>query len=287
MEQAGNSSGMKIYKTDQGFAIESEGNYFISGSTDWDEFINRENLYAFLQEEVNKSAPAGNSGWLSSRQILAPIGTQEVWAAGVTYLRSKNARMEESKESGGATFYDKVYDADRPELFFKATARRVAGTNDYVRIRRDSTWDVPEPELALLISSSGKIVGYTIGNDMSSRSIEGENPLYLPQAKTYERCAGLGPCILVLKDVIPPSTMMSMTIERDGQIVFEGKISIDQMKRSHTELAGFLLRENEFPQGCFLMTGTAIVPGNDFTLQSRDVIRITIDPIGTLVNIVE
>jgi 2-dehydro-3-deoxy-D-arabinonate dehydratase len=287
MEQAGNLPGIKIYKTDQGIVIESEGNCYLSAANDWDEYINTENLFGFLQEEVKKGDPIGNSEWLSGRQILAPIGNQEVWAAGVTYLRSKNARMEESKDSGGATFYDKVYEADRPEIFFKATARRVAGTNDYVRIRRDSTWDVPEPELTLFINSAGKITGYTIGNDMSSRSIEGENPLYLPQAKTYERCAGLGPCLLVLKDVIPPSTMMSIIIERDGQSVFDGKISIDQMKRTHAELAGFLLRENEFPQGCFLMTGTAIVPGNDFTLQSRDVIRITIDPIGTLVNIVQ
>ncbi|MEJ7768835.1 MAG: fumarylacetoacetate hydrolase family protein [Chitinophagaceae bacterium] len=218
---------------------------------------------------------------------MAPIGSQEVWAAGVTYLRSKTARMEESMESGGATFYDKVYDAERPEIFFKATAQRVVGTNGHVRIRKDSTWDVPEPELTLLISSSGNITGYTIGNDMSSRSIEGENPLYLPQAKTYDKSAGLGPCILVAASPIPPDTMISMWIERNEAVVFQGAISIDQMKRTHTELVGFLFRECSFPSGSFLMTGTCVVPGNDFTLQSGDVIRITIEHIGTLVNIVE
>jgi 2-dehydro-3-deoxy-D-arabinonate dehydratase len=209
-----------------------------------------------------------------------------VWAAGVTYLRSKTARMEESKESGGATFYDRVYDAERPELFFKATAQRVVGTNDYVRIRKDSSWDVPEPELTLVISTSGKIVGYTIGNDMSSRSIEGENPLYLPQAKVYERCAGLGPCILVAQEVIAPSTKISMTIERNGTTVFDGYTNISQMKRTHPELVEFLYRECVFEQGCFLMTGTCVVPDNNFTLKSSDVIKITIEGIGTLINIV-
>ena len=235
---------------------------------------------------MNTLAPIGNTDWLQTQKILAPIGNQEVWAAGVTYLRSKTARMEESKESGGATFYDRVYEAERPELFFKATAQRVVGTNDYVRIRKDSTWDVPEPELTLVITSSGNIVGYTIGNDMSSRSIEGENPLYLPQAKVYERCAGLGPCILVTENTIPPATHISMFIERNGKKVFEGFTTINQMKRTHTELVDYLYRECAFQQGCYLMTGTCVVPGNDFTLISKDVISITIEHIGTLINIV-
>lgn len=277
---------MKIYKTEKEIVLEYNGNCYLSNSGDWDEYINRDNLFNLLNQEIRDLSPIGSSNWLLSQNILAPIGSQEVWAAGVTYLRSKVARMEESAESGGATFYDKVYDAERPELFFKSTARRVVGTNDNVRIRKDSTWDVPEPELTLVITSSGKIVGYTIGNDMSSRSIEGENPLYLPQAKTYDRSAGLGPCIYVAETILPSSTIR-MIIERDHKIVFEGSTTIDQMKRSHKELAGFLFRELTFPHGCYLMTGTCVVPGNEFTLQSKDVITITIEHIGTLINIVE
>jgi 2-dehydro-3-deoxy-D-arabinonate dehydratase len=278
---------MKIYKTDTGIIIEHQGSCYVSKIKNWDEFINRDHLYQLIKEELNALSPIGGADWLQAQKVLAPIGSQEVWAAGVTYLRSKAARMEESKESGGATFYDRVYEADRPELFFKATARRVVGTNDYVRIRKDSTWDVPEPELTLVITSSGKIVGYTIGNDMSSRSIEGENPLYLPQAKVYERCAGLGPCILVIENSIPPTTHISMFIERNDEKIFEGYTTINQMKRTHRELVDYLFRECDFQQGCYLMTGTCVVPGNDFTLRSKDVISITIEHIGTLVNIVE
>lgn len=278
---------MKIYKTVNAIVIEDEGNCFISQHKDWDQFINRDHLFRLIKEEINGLAPVGESAWLQSQQILAPIGSQEVWAAGVTYLRSKTARMEESKESGAASFYDKVYDAERPELFFKATPQRVAGTNDQVRIRKDSTWNVPEPELTLMISSSATIIGYTVGNDMSSRSIEGENPLYLPQAKTYDRSAAIGPCILVTENPLSPATIISMRIERSGTGVFEGSIPIAQMKRSHTELVEFLFRECAFPHGCLLMTGTCVVPENDFTLNSKDVIMITIDQIGTLVNTVE
>lgn len=277
---------MKIYKTDKAIVLQHDGQCFISNETNWDAFINRDELYQLLLEEIKHLDPL-SINFLETQKILAPIGSQEVWAAGVTYLRSKVARMEESEESGGATFYDKVYDAERPELFFKATAQRVVGTNDNVRIRKDSTWDVPEPELTLVISSSGKIIGYTIGNDMSSRSIEGENPLYLPQAKMYERCAGLGPCILVTKELIPSSTFIKMVIERNYEKAFEGSTTIDQMKRTHQELVSFLFRECAFPDGCYLMTGTCVVPGNDFTLQSKDVVTITIEHIGTLVNIVE
>jgi 2-dehydro-3-deoxy-D-arabinonate dehydratase len=195
--------------------------------------------------------------------------------------------MEESEASGGANFYDKVYDAERPELFFKATPQRVVGNNDHVRIRKDSNWNVPEPELTLVINSSGKIIGYTIGNDMSSRSIEGENPLYLPQAKVYDKSAAIGPCLVITKNSIPASTKISMTIERNGMPVFKGGTAIDQMKRTHEELAGFLFRECSFPNGCYLMTGTCVVPDNDFTLQSGDRIVIGIEHIGTLANVVE
>ena len=194
--------------------------------------------------------------------------------------------MEESKESGGATFYDKVYDAERPELFFKSNAHRVVGPNGKVRIRKDSSWDVPEPELVLVIASSGKIIGYTIGNDMSSRSIEGENPLYLPQAKMYDGSAALGPCVLVTEEAISPSTIIAIEIKRNGQVVFGGNVTIDMMKRKHAELVDFLYREYSFVAGAYLMTGTCVVPDNTFTLQSGDTIRISIEGIGELVNTV-
>ncbi|WP_242692049.1 fumarylacetoacetate hydrolase family protein [Aridibaculum aurantiacum] len=277
---------IRIYKTQDQIVLEQEGKYYVANETSWDRYINRDDLYQQLQEEISSLQAVGGEEWLQSQKLQAPIGSQEVWAAGVTYLRSKVARMEESEQSGGATFYDKVYDAERPEIFFKATPQRVAGTNETVRIRKDSHWDVPEPELTLVISSSGKIVGYTIGNDMSSRSIEGENPLYLPQAKMYEKCAGLGPCVLVTGNGIPATTSISMTIDRNGERMFTGSTTIDQMKRSHEELVGYLYREMEFRTGSYLMTGTCVVPPNDFTLQSTDVITISIEGIGTLVNTV-
>lgn len=277
---------MKIYKTDSDIILEQEGECFLIENADWDSFINRDDLYQQLQAHIKNVTPIGKEAWLETQAIKAPIKSQEIWAAGVTYLRSKTARMEESQESGAATFYDKVYDAERPELFFKATAQRTAGHNDFVNIRKDSFWDVPEPELTLFITSSAKIAGYTIGNDMSSRSIEGENPLYLPQAKTYDRSAALGPCIYVPEEPLSGDTKISMQILRDSNRVFEGDTLINQMKRSHNELVEFLYRECRFPFGVFLMTGTCIVPGNDFTLQSKDEIHIAIDGIGTLVNFV-
>ncbi len=216
--------------------------------------------------------------------LRAPLQSQEVWAAGVTYFRSRTARMEESKDAGGGTFYDKVYHAERPELFFKSTPSRVAAPGAPVRIRRDSQWNVPEPELTLAINAHGRIFGYTIGNDMSSRDIEGENPLYLPQAKVYDRSAALGPCLLVAAQPPPPSTEIALEIRRAGATVFSGSTRVDQIKRTFTELAGFLFRDNVFPHGCYLMTGTGIVPPDDFTLRSGDEIRITIEPVGTLVN---
>ncbi len=277
---------MKIYKTKSAIIIEHNNTLYISGETDWDALINRDDLYAQLQKEVLQLPEAGDARSLREKELLAPIGTQEVWAAGVTYLRSKVARMEESKESGGATFYDKVYDADRPELFFKSTPARVIGPKGKVRIRKDSSWDVPEPELVLVITSSGKIIGYSIGNDMSSRSIEGENPLYLPQAKMYDGCAAIGPCILVTEAPIAASTTIAIQIERESKKVFGGSVTIDMMKRSHSELVSFLYREYSFATGAYLMTGTCVVPDNDFTLQTGDVIKIVIDGIGELVNTV-
>ncbi len=216
----------------------------------------------------------------------APIGAQEVWAAGVTYLRSRTARMAESKDAGGGTFYDKVYSATRPELFFKASPHRVAGPGAAVRIRGDSRWNVPEPELTLALNRHGRLFGYTIGNDMSSRDIEGENPLYLPQAKVYDRSAALGPCLLVTRELLPADTGIAIEIHRAGAAVFTGATKLSQLKRSFTELAEFLFRDNNFPHGAYLMTGTGVVPPDDFTLHSGDEIRITIEPIGTLVNTV-
>ncbi|MBN8781975.1 MAG: fumarylacetoacetate hydrolase family protein [Terrimonas ferruginea] len=273
----------KIYRAGGHILIEDGEQLYVSPQNDWDVFINRDDLHAQISRELPGLSPAANPDWSS---LQAPIGTQEVWAAGVTYLRSKNARMEESKESGGADFYDKVYEAERPEIFFKSVASRVIPSNGYVRIRKDSNWNVPEPELTLVVTSSGTIVGYTIGNDMSSRSIEGENPLYLPQAKVYDGSAAIGPCVLVTPE--PPSmqTTIAMRILRNGQLAFEGATTTGQMKRRYTELVEFLYRELGFPAGAYLMTGTCVVPDADFTLMSGDVIRITIEGIGELVNTV-
>lgn len=218
---------------------------------------------------------------------LAPIEEQEVWASGVTYLRSRAARMSEAESSGGADFYARVYDADRPELFFKSTPHRVVGTEAAVRIRRDSKWNVPEPELVLLISPGGKIQGYTIGNDMSSRDIEAANPLYLPQAKTYDKCCALGPAILVSREQPPSSTAIEIAIHRGGQAVFEGATKLSAMKRTLNELVEYLFRESSFPRGCFLLTGTGVVPPDSFTLAVGDRVDISIEGIGVLSNTVE
>jgi len=224
------------------------------------------------------------SGELAAAGLIAPIGRQEVWAAGVTYYRSRGARMEESKDAGGGSFYDRVYSAERPELFFKSTASRTVGTGGKVRIRADATWSVPEPELTLLVSPGGRITGYTIGNDMSSRDIEGENPLYLPQAKVYNGSCALGPGILVCGEPLAASTEIAIEILRKGGVVFSGKTALAELKRDPETLVKYLFQDNLFPHGCYLMTGTGIVPPSTFTLASGDRIRITIEPIGTLEN---
>ena len=274
---------MKLYRTVTEIIIEHNDHFYSFSLQNWDECINRDNLYALLLEDI-KTAVAVDKEALAN--VVAPIVSQEIWAAGVTYLRSMHARVEESKDSGGGTFYDKVYDAERPEIFFKANAQRTVGHNGLVRIRKDSTWDVPEPELTLFITSAGNIVGYTIGNDMSSRSIEGENPLYLPQAKMYEGCAALGPCVYVPENPIDPETAIEITIARQELVMYNDRITINQMRRAHKELVTFLYRECSFPYGSFLMTGTGIVPPNSFTLSSGDVVTISIDNIGTLINTV-
>jgi 2-dehydro-3-deoxy-D-arabinonate dehydratase len=217
--------------------------------------------------------------------LLAPIDRQEVWAAGVTYRRSQVARMEES--TGAAAFYDQVYAAERPELFFKATPHRVVAPAGNVRIRQDATWNVPEPELGLVLNSRLELVGFTAGNDMSSRDIEGENPLYLPQAKVYDGCCALGPWITLAAAMPPPADItITLAIDRDGRQVFQGDTSISQMARSFDDLIGWLARDNSFPHGVVLLTGTGVVPGDDFTLLPGDRIDITIAGIGRLSNTV-
>jgi 2-dehydro-3-deoxy-D-arabinonate dehydratase len=276
---------VKIYRTKDGVVIQhATGAY--SFKTDWDDLINREDLARYLRDLLDSSGLPLVDGDFGEG-ILPPIVSQEVWAAGVTYYRSRTARIEESQTAGGGDFYDRVYTAERPELFFKATAHRVAGPGGAVRIRRDSHWNVPEPELALVVTRTGKIIGYTIGNDMSSRDIEGANPLYLPQAKVYDRSCALGPCVLVAEERLPAATEIKLHIERAGETVFAAETTLAQLKRTPESLVEFLFRDNSFPQGCFLLTGTGIVPPDDFTLQSGDEISITIEPIGTLVNVVE
>jgi len=276
---------VKLYKTKNGIIVENHAGFFEANIQNWDDFINDDNLLKKISLLL-KSRDAVKTNAVIESQILAPVGKQELWACGVTYLRSKVGRQEESKLSGGADFYAKVYEADRPEVFFKANANRIVGHNEKVNIRKDSTWDVPEPELTLVVTSSGKIIGYTIGNDMSSRSIEGENPLYLPQAKTYDGCAALGPCIYVTDEPLDAKTMIHLDIKRKNNTVFCDQIAISQMKRTPGELVSFVYRECSFPDGCLIMTGTGIVPGSEFTLQSGDEIQIAIDNIGKLVNVV-
>lgn len=270
---------MILYQTPGGPVVEIDGQHFEIQPLDWDWLLNHESLAAWLRSEGTSrhqvSPPAS---------LLAPIGRQEVWAAGVTYFRSRTARMDESKEAGGGSFYDRVYAAARPEIFFKATPQRVVGPGGTMHRRRDSKWIVPEPELTLVINQRGHIVGCTCGNDLSCRDIEGENPLYLPQAKVFQSCAALGPGILVLEEPIRPDMAIDCQIVRGGNTVFSGNTTLAQMKRKPEELAGWLFREDTFPHGAFLMTGTGIVPPDDFCLQAGDEMRISIEGIGTLVN---
>jgi 2-dehydro-3-deoxy-D-arabinonate dehydratase len=271
---------MKLYRTQTGAFVEENGQYFAVDTKSWDDLIASPDVYTRAQAALSGTPAAAPD----ASQILAPAVSQEVWAAGVTYYRSRDARMEESKDAGGGTFYDRVYNAERPEIFFKATGSRVVRSGDPVRIRKDASWSVPEPELTLLISSAGKITGYTIGNDMSSRDIEGENPLYLPQAKVYDGSCALGPCILLSPEPLPMTTAISIEIKRGGATAFSGETTLAELKRDPQSLADYLFRENNFPEGAFLMTGTGIVPGDEFTLASGDVVRISIEGIGTLEN---
>jgi 2-dehydro-3-deoxy-D-arabinonate dehydratase len=272
---------VKLYRTAAGCVVEEDNQYYRLEGISIDFLLSRNDLPEYLAEAITQLQASAES---RPTEILAPISHQEVWAAGVTYFRSRGARMEESKDAGGGDFYDRVYSAERPELFFKSTASRTVGTGGQVRIRSDAHWSVPEPELTLVISPNGRIVGYTIGNDMSSRDIEGENPLYLPQAKVYQGSCSLGPCILIGENALPHSTEIALEIDRNNRVEFADSVSLTQLKRTPKSLVDYLMRDNLFPSGCFLMTGTGIVPPNSFTLASGDRIRITIEPIGTLEN---
>jgi len=280
---------MHLWRTKDGVII-SDGTHAATVPNEWDALINRPDLLPYLRSQLpaagaSASAPNFERGTLS--EVLPPIGTQEVWAAGVTYFRSRTARMEESKDAGGGTFYDRVYEADRPELFFKASAWRVRGPRAGIRIRKDATWNVPEPELALCVNARGEIVGYTIGNDVSSRDIEGENPLYLPQAKVYDGSCALGPGLYVTKDPLPAETAITIRITREHEVAFQGETTLSQMRRKPEELVEYLYRETSFPTGAILLTGTGVIPPDEFTLRSGDLVEITIEPIGTLSNVVE
>ena len=278
---------MRLYKLISGTLLEINNSYFLGPELDWDDLLGREQLPKLLAAEAQNwdTLSQEKAEELIQEGLLPPMGNQEIWAAGVTYYRSRTARIEESSDSGGGTFYDKVYVAERPELFFKATASRVAPPGGKVNIRKDSSWNVPEPELTLLLSPSGKVQGFTIGNDMSSRSIEGENPLYLPQAKVYLGSASIGPCLLIQEEALPDTTTISLQIQRNTVLVASGETTLAQLKRRPEELAQWLYRSNSFPIGCLMMTGTGIVP-DDFTLEVGDQVSITISAIGTLHNVV-
>jgi len=272
---------MILYKVPGGAVVRSDEGFHAVPEPDWDRLVNRDGLQAFLHEAVRGPAVP------EPVALLAPISSQEVWAAGVTYFRSRNARMAESQEAGGANFYDRVYEAERPELFLKATPSRCVGPGAAMHLRGDSKWIVPEPELTLLVNARGRIVGYTAGNDLSCRDIEGENPLYLPQAKIFDRCAAVGPGIYVTDAALDDAVAIRCAIERDGETVYASDTTIGRMKKKPPQLVEYLFRDNRFPAGCLLMTGTGIVPPDDFSLRPGDRVDITIDHIGTLSNVME
>lgn len=273
---------MKLYHTKKGILVE-KNQVFSLIKEDWDVLFKQDNLIEFVAQS-SAEAVANHEELL--KELLPTTVSQEIWATGVTYYKSREARMDESKDAGGGDFYDRVYNADRPELFFKSSPQRAVGSGQEVNIRKDSKWNVPEPELTLAINSKGKIIGYTIGNDMSSRDIEGENPLYLPQAKSYDKAAAVGPCIYVSEQALDQNVMITLEINRQGVNQFTDSIAINQIKRKLTDLVHYLYLEMTFPNGALLMTGTGIVPSDDFTLEQGDEIKITIDQIGTLINTV-
>lgn len=275
-----------IYRTRKGIVANCAGRFSFLPETSWDALLTRQALKAFVEDACGEKENDPAAEDAVAHDLLAPVESQELWACGVTYYSSRSARMEESDDAGGGDFYDKVYQADRPELFFKATPLRISNPGSPVRIRRDSGWDVPEPEFTLVLNPAGEIIGFTAGNDMSSRSIEGENPLYLPQAKTYDGCAAVGPGVL-LTDSLAPETEISLRIERSGSEIFAESTTLSAMKRSPEELATWLFKESSFPHGALLMTGTGIIPDNGFSLEPGDLVAITIEGIGCLTNPVE
>ena len=276
---------MLLYKTKTGDVsiIEHAGDYFRVDQP-WDELFNDDDLFESLIKVTQTQTADPTLAKIATESSVAPIENQEIWAAGVTYFKSKTARMEESQDAGGGDFYDRVYDAVRPEIFFKATAARTVGPGQTMHLRSDSKWIVPEPELTLAVTRTGKIIGYTIGNDLSCRDIEGENPLYLPQAKTFDRCAAIGPAIRISQTPLPAETEVRLKVTRGGKLIVEDQTSLSQIKRGLEELVEFLFRDNSHAHGCFLMTGTGIIPADDFCLQSGDSVAIEIEGIGTLVN---
>jgi 2-dehydro-3-deoxy-D-arabinonate dehydratase len=273
-----------LYRTADALFVEHDSKLYRLAETSLDALIAHDDLHGYLSALIARSSPTSES---IHTKLLAPIGNQEVWASGVTYYNSRRARIAESKDAGGGDFYDRVYTAERPELFFKAVAHKVAGPNSHVKIRRDATWSVPEPELTLLINPRAQIIGYTIGNDMSSRDIEGTNPLYLPQAKVYDRSCALGPGLVIRNEPMPSSTQIKLDILRSNHTEFSSTTTLTELKRDPATLVEYLFRDHSFPYGCFLLTGTGIVPPDSFTLASKDEIRITIEGIGTLINTVE
>ncbi len=271
---------MLLYRTKRG-VIAASGNEFVLLAESWDSVVGPPGL----PERIDWLVAQGTTFVaFDPADALVPLVSQEVWAAGVTYYRSRDARMAESEQAGGDSFYDHVYTAPRPELFFKGSARTAVGSGERIAIRSDAGWNVPEPELVLLADSSGALIGCTIGNDVSSRDIEGENPLYLPQAKVYDASCAVGPAVLVGAESLPADTTISLEILRGGAPVFTGSTTLSELKRTPQELLGYLYRDNSFPHGCYLMTGTGIVPPDGFTLASGDIVAITIAPIGTLTN---
>jgi len=268
---------MKVYHTPAGIAVRADMRWYRARDVSFDELFRASDPSAWLRSRLERAPDARVAG-----ELHPPLQGQEVWAAGVTYYRSREARMEESERE--ADVYDRVYEAERPELFFKATPHRVVGHGAQVRIRADSHWNVPEAELTLAVNREGRIFGYTIGNDMSSRSIEGANPLYLPQAKIYDSGCALGPCLLLTHEAPPPTTEIALRVARGGIDVYRGSVRLSQMRRAPEQLVEFLYRECTFPNGCYLLTGTGIVPEGDFTLAAGDEIEIIIEPIGTLTN---
>jgi 2-dehydro-3-deoxy-D-arabinonate dehydratase len=275
---------VKIYNTSRGIVIERHLDLFLSPEADWDTFVNRPDLYQQVLQHIKKLKPDPSLSESIRTGLQTPIGRQEIWASGITYARSRQAYTEESKT--GKDLYAQVYEAERPELFFKSLSYRTVGSGQAVKIRKDSHFNVPEAELTLFICHDGSIQGYTIGNDVSSVDIEGENPLYLAQAKSFDASTAIGPCLYVPKGQIDPNTMIQIEIINNGENIFFGEVSINRMKRKHMELVEYLFKETSFPYGVYLMTGTGIVPPDGFALKEGDEILISIDGIGTLMNYV-